>query len=186
VSQKQQELDSLSGRFLGLPTTKNNTIQQLPLRGIFNVIQNEKITSPQMQSIENTAGFEGISAIGDQKEKIKKIKEILENSIYKEIFDTIPPDQIKVENFIKEVQNKFAEIEQLKINAQKAIQQASEKQKAANQELLQRQQMQNVYQRDVQALKNNLQIQNVDKFQNNLKFLSQDFSSITIPPELKT
>ena len=186
VSQKQQELDSLSGRFLGLPTTKNNTIQQLPLRGIFNVIQNEKITSPQMQSIENTAGFEGISAIGDQKEKIKKIKEILENSIYKEIFDTIPPDQIKVENFIKEVQNKFAEIEQLKINAQKAIQQASEKQKAANQELLQRQQMQNVYQRGVQALKNNLQIQNVDKFQNNLKFLSQDFSSITIPPELKT
>lgn len=190
VSQKQQELDSLSGRFLGLSTTKKgDKILQSPLQGIFNIMQGNKVTETQMQNIESANGFKEVSAIENQKEKIKKIKEILENSIYKEIFDAIPPDQIDVKTFIKEVQNKFAEIEQLKVNAQKAIRQASEKQKAANQELLQRQQMQNVYQQnagDAQALKNNLQIQNVDKFQNNLKFLSQDFSSITIPPELKT
>jgi len=45
--------------------------------------------------------------------------------------------------------------------------------------------MTNAYQQKFQALKGNLQIQDIDKFQNNLQFLSQDFSSMAIPPELK-
>ena len=181
ISQEQQKLDSLPE----LSDKKKHIIDDSPLKGMFNIMQNRKKGSPtsdQISAIEKVKGFEEIQDIEGREGKIKKIREILENSIYQEIFKQMPNPK-SADDFRKAVQDRFAEIEQ---NAKKAIQQARNKQKAASQELLRRQQTTNTYQQNFQALKGNLQIQNVDKFQNNLQFLSQDFSSMAIPPELKT
>ena len=177
ISHEQQKLDALSKSH----NDKKQVINDSALTGMFNIKRNrkkgDKVNDDQISEIEKVKGFEEVQDIKGKEEKIKKIKEIFENSIYKEIYEQMHPKSAA--DFKKAVRNRYTEIE-------KAIQQASNKQKAASQELLRRQQTTNTYQQNFQALKGNLQIQNVDKFQNNLQFLSQDFSSMAIPPELKT
>ena len=75
-------------------------------------------TSDQISAIEKVKGFEEIKNIEGRKGKIKKIKEILKNSIYQEIFEQMPDSKKSAENFKNAVQDRFVKIEQ---NAKKAI-----------------------------------------------------------------
>jgi len=104
-----------------LSDNKKHIINDSPLKGMFNIMQNRRKggpTSDQISAIEKVKGFEEIQDIEGRKGKIEKIKELLKNSIYKEIFDQMPDDSKSAENFKKAVQDRFAKIEQ---NAKKAI-----------------------------------------------------------------